>query len=145
MKKRLSLKLAEEFFAKQFKTIDPAEAKSRENLMRKTESHKFKTQYGRIFNTDKTKDIEIVDIMQKTLNGAFLKPSKENDICDESSRNFNQTSPYFTLAVKKHVLEKESPSPNDSTDNYSETKINFHQNHLDTFPFRNGLQKVKNP
>jgi hypothetical protein len=58
--------------AKQYRTIDTAEIKSRDHHLRRMERDKFKTHYGRTFNSDKTKDIEIEGIMQKTLNGAFF-------------------------------------------------------------------------
>lgn len=51
--------------------MDTAEAKSREHHI-KMERDKFKTHYGLTFNSDKTKDIEIEGILQKTLNGAFI-------------------------------------------------------------------------
>ena len=57
--------------AKQYRTIDTAEANSREHHL-KMERDKFKTHYGLTFNSDKTKDIEIEGILQKTLNGAFI-------------------------------------------------------------------------
>ena len=119
--------------------LETAEISRRDAKWAQMQTDRFKSHYGGMFNVDKSDDIKIDDILRQTLSRPFEKDYiKHIRVKDNMMASSDNASPFAKTTVTKEQM--------DATFNLkqkcAEPQVNFHQTHLDVYPFRNGLKKV---